>query len=243
MKYSRHLTVKHLVQCFMSQHNLHYSRFVRHALLSVLSICIFGSAFCHAVQITAEANGSDTPATSADQSAVIQNGDFQIFRTNPLPVGNSGFLMGDGINEFTRWTLDFTQDPNFALFDLSFPITSADLFLKLIPKDPEFITDFVRINSQPFINIASAVPAFTIGTPIDIHVNLLLFYSSDIIRNLLMTGAGLISMRYEDDAILTQAKLTLSNDIPEPGTYLLLFVGGLSLILFNNTRSGRIIDL
>ncbi len=243
MQHLRLLTAKYLFSPFIkSQLSLVCQRFIRHAIFCAVSIFIFDSTYCNAVQITAEANGSDTPATTADQSSFIQNGDFEIFRTNPLPIGNNGFLIGDGINEFTRWTLDFTQDPNYALFDLSLPIASADLFLRLIPKDNEFITDIVRIDSLPFVNIVSVVPAFAVGTPIDIHLNLLLFYTSDVIRSLLLNSGGIISMRYEDDAIITRGQLILSNEIPEPQTYLLLLIGGLSLTLFNNARSRHIVD-
>jgi len=46
-----------------------------------------------------------------------------------------------------------------------------------------------------------------------------------LIIDLLKTGLGVLGMRYEDDAIVVNASLSLSNSVPEPSTYLLLFIG------------------
>ncbi len=194
------------------------------AAFNLVTSCLLQSE-CSAVQITAEAFGSSSPSVTADQSQTIQNGDFQIFRSSKLPDGNRGYLIGDGINEFTKWVFDFKADPNFLIFDADQPLTSADLLITLIPQGEDFSSDFVRIDSLPNFNIGSLVPVFAINDPITLKIDLLEFYNSSLIIDLLKTGLGVLGMRYEDDAIVVNASLSLSNSVPEPSTYLLLFIG------------------
>ena len=185
-------------------------------------LSFFDIQFSNATQITALANGTSTPQTTANQNQVIQNGDFQIFRTNPLPNGNAGFLIGDGINDFTRWILDFPQDTSFPIFAQMAQLTAADLLIKLIPKNQDFSSDFVRIDSLPNINISSLVPNFIVNTQIEFSINLLQSYSSNAILALFKAGAVSLMMRYEDDAIVTPARLSLSKSLtpaPDLETY------------------------
>ena len=95
----------------------------------------------------------------------------------------------------------------------------------MIPKGQDFSSDFVRIDSLANFYIASLVPVFTVDDPVTLRINLLDFYNSNLIISLLKSGLGTLGMRYEDDAIVVNASLQLSNSVPEPATYLLLFIG------------------
>ena len=93
------------------------------------------------IKIVATASGSLTPATAVGESVV--NGDFLMVRNRIDP----NLTTGDGSDEETSWTFYFIDDPNFANFSDSRPLTSALLTLTLTPKNEGITTDGVLIET------------------------------------------------------------------------------------------------
>jgi hypothetical protein len=167
------------------------------------------------ISISATAQGSLTPPTALFPNTVT-NGDFLISASNDP-------LVGDGQEERTTWTFDFTEDPNFSALDTSASLTSAKLTLTLTTCC-NIETDKLAIQTLPSIEteIIQGLPRNTTQT---IALELLDFYSSSDILGILGNGVGgKIPMSYFDDAIVSFARLELSDDrlqsVPEPSLLL-----------------------
>jgi hypothetical protein len=90
------------------------------------------------ISIRASATGSITPPLDA-YPTIVKNGDFDILALSDSAVG-------DGNNEWTVWTFDFTKDPNFESFaDSEAGLMSAKLSLVLKPNNQHVETDSVGI--------------------------------------------------------------------------------------------------
>lgn len=99
-----------------------------------------------AVTISATANWGGEPGTATYPNTVL-NGDFTIWSFDQT-------IAGDGINDVTEWTFDFTSDPNYAAFLTIGPLTSAIITMTLIPKEAAgFPTDQVKLWPYNPINI------------------------------------------------------------------------------------------
>ncbi|NIV14178.1 MAG: hypothetical protein GWN62_23765 [Aliifodinibius sp.] len=160
------------------------------------------------ITIIATASGSLTPKTALFPETVT-NGDFLIAGKGP----DRPPLIGDGNNEITTWTFDFTRDPAFSFFSTELPLVSALLTLTLTPKNRLITTDRVRIEPLDGI-ITPAIQSLPIDETNTIHLELLSFpafgYTSDTILDVLASDAGKIPMHYSDDAILSSAQLKLT---------------------------------
>jgi hypothetical protein len=166
------------------------------------------------ITITASASGSLTPPT-APPADTVANGDFLI-GSNP-----AGGITGDGQDEETNWTFKFAGDSNFPFFSPSRPLTSALLTLTLTPKDGLITTDGVLIEGLGIIGGSTLNAPEIQGLPVSvtntIHIELLNrlpAYSSAAILGVFSAGGGQIPMRYADDAILSSAKLELTQEAP-----------------------------
>jgi hypothetical protein len=166
------------------------------------------------ITIAATATGSLTPPTAVDENVV--NGDFLIVR-NRVP----GLVTGDGLDEDTSWTFYFDDDPNLSMLSRSQPLTSARLTLTLTPQDdPGITTDGVWIESLELIGgktpNAPEIQDLPIGVTSTITIELLNrlpSYTSTAILGILFSGiGGQISMRYNDDAIISSATLELTQE-------------------------------
>jgi hypothetical protein len=160
--------------------------------------------------ISAEAMGSPTPGRLRDASLedTITNGDFVIRRS--AEGGNA--TLGDGVDEQTTWTFDFSEDPDFAAFPTADSLTSARLTLTLTPKSPHATLDIIKIEGLSGINPAQFqdIPIDTAST---IQLELLDFYTSERILEILNQGGqGQIPMYYSDDAIVSLARLDLTSE-------------------------------
>jgi hypothetical protein len=161
------------------------------------------------IKIVATASGSLTSSTAVGESVV--NGDFLILRNRIDPNRTTG----DGIDEETSWTFYFGDDPNyndFKSFSSSRPLTSALLTLTLTPKDEAVTTDVVLIESLSVIN-APEIQTLPVDVTSTIAIELLdrISYTSTAILGILFSGIeGRIVMRYNDDAIISWAKLELT---------------------------------
>lgn len=160
------------------------------------------------IKITATASGSLTPPMASDVD--VPNGDFLI-------INNSfrGLITGDGLDEATEWTFDFAGDPNFPLFSPLRPLTSALLTLTLTPVHEGVTTDAVRIETLPFI-YGPPISTSPVGETKPVLIQLLekLGYTSSAILGILFGGSGKIPMHYNDDAIVSSAKLELIQESP-----------------------------
>ncbi len=155
--------------------------------------------------ITATASGSLTPPT-APSTDTVKNGDFLIGANPPAP------LTGDGIDEETTWTFDFTGDPSFPFFSSSLPLTSALLTLTLTPRDVLITTNVVLIEGLAQIS-TPVIQSLPVGRTSTIHLQLLDFYSSAAILRVITGNASKIPMRYGNDAIISSAKLELTQQV------------------------------
>jgi|APLak6261667961_1056064.scaffolds.fasta_scaffold03707_1 hypothetical protein len=176
------------------------------------------------ITIAATASGNSTPTTAMGESVI--NGDFTInynrykdLSNPPNPIDRYSFTTGDGIDEETNWTFYFNEDPNFSLFSSSQPLTSALLTLTLTPKDPGdgITTDAFWIETLDVITGAVNAPEIqnllkdiTATIQIELLDRLPSYSSAAILQILFSSMGGRISMRYQDDAIISSATLELT---------------------------------
>jgi hypothetical protein len=203
----------------------------------------------HAVVITASATAASTQPATVPVTNALQNGAFLIAAN---PAAGPGSATGDGVDETTSWSFDFTTHPDYAAFMATGGLVEARLRLTL---NTQFfsggvgpITDVVR----PALPIGGGVfPAWTLpsfingvagtfssGTTSESLVANVGMSGADLF-NWLSTNNGQFPMVYADDAIVTAADLTLvSLPVPEPGAASLLAAGLAVLAALNRRRGG-----
>ena len=158
--------------------------------------------------ITAEATGSAEPdiIENASLEDTVTNGDFTIARTTEGVNAD----LGDGIDEQTTWTCDFSEDPNFDNFP-SAPLAFARLELTLTPKSSLVAFDIVRIEGLSDITNPPQFQNLPVDQETTVQLELLDFYSSDDILEILSEN-GELEMFYADDAIVSFARLSLTSE-------------------------------
>jgi hypothetical protein len=160
------------------------------------------------ITIIATANGSLTPPQNPS-AATITNGNFTIVGTP-----NAG-ATGDGKDEATRWSFDFNIDPNYPQFSPTLPVASAKLTLQLTAKGPQINNDTVQIALAGFSAISdSTIQGIPNNTTKLVTLQLLTHYTSAQILSALASGGGVIPMGYQDDAIVSSARLELVQHLP-----------------------------
>jgi hypothetical protein len=186
--------------------------FVVLGLVTLLAMAVPQMAF--AITITDTAKGSTTPPT-ATFPATVTNGDFLIQANSPANAQQQ--IIGNGIDETTTWTFDLRTDPDLAglgrlpgAFPTVGPLTSAVLTLTLTPKNVLITTDTVRIEGLSAIT-AEQAQTLPINVTNTIQIDLLKFFSADDILGILTANAGQIRMLYQDDAIVSFARLELTD--------------------------------
>ncbi len=161
------------------------------------------------IKITAQANGSIQPLPTNFPN-IISNGDFIITGKATAP------LVGNAVDEFTKWNFDFRDDPNFSFFSDSLDLISAKLTLVLTTKRSNTKTDNVSIDGLG--GVRGQIPSLPRNTTSVVTINLLNYnsnYSSSAILGALYgLTLGEIPMTYQDDAIVSQAKLELIQRLP-----------------------------
>ncbi|MCP4422271.1 MAG: hypothetical protein GY805_37155 [Chloroflexi bacterium] len=156
------------------------------------------------VTITSLVRGSTTPRTKIFPETV-RNIDFEIVGNTEAPN------TGDGNDERTDWVFNFTTHDSYSSFSTSKELKFARLTLMLEPKNALITTDLVEIDGLPQI----ATPLIQ-TLPVDgrIHtftIELLHYYCSANILEILVKHVGKIPMKYRDDAIVSYAHLELSH--------------------------------
>lgn len=172
--------------------------------------------------VTATGTGSATPPIVAGPQV---NGSFTI--TPAPPASNSG----DGVDDTTRWILDFKGDPGWATFPAGKPLQSAVLTLTLTPGHPLVSNDTVAIQGLPGIS-DPAIQGLPVGIANTVQIDLTDYYSSSQINGILTGGGfGEIPLVYQDDTIVSFAQLDLFVQGPPTGTntYALGLVGLLGI--------------
>jgi hypothetical protein len=158
--------------------------------------------------ISAEAIGSPTPERLRDASLedTIINGDFVISRS----AEGENTTLGDGIDEQTTWTFDFSEDPDFAVFPTAGSLASARLTLTLTPTSQ--LTTFNTIKIEGLSSISPGqFQNLPTGTTTTIQLELLDFYASERILEILnQDGQGQIPMFYSGGATASSARLDLT---------------------------------
>ena len=155
------------------------------------------------ITFTSKATGKLTPPLK-EHPAKVENGDFCIVGNENAPT------VGDGINETTTWGMDFNEDINWNSFHEKKPIIDAKLELTLTPKDDLITTDILNVKGlDPIGNaIFSELPVDETST---VCIDLLEEgYGEKQIRNRL--GDGILNFEYSDDAILSSAKLKITQE-------------------------------
>lgn len=156
---------------------------------------------------SAEAIGSPTPDQLQDASLedTITNGDFVIRRAE-----GENTTLGDGIDEQTTWTFDFSEDPDFAVFPTADSLASARLTLTLTPTSPLITFGTVKIEGLFGVSPAQ-FQNLPINTPSTIQLELLDFYTSERILEILnQESQGQIPMFYSGGATVSLARLDLT---------------------------------
>lgn len=161
------------------------------------------------ITITAVASGSlsPTPGTYPDP---VRNGDF-VITGHPQAIA-----VGEGIDEETRWSFDFNADPAYQFFTQAQGLTAAVLTLTLTPRNSQVNTDLVRLDAPGFGNIAGPIVVLPVNRTSTIQIDLLAqpTYTPGAILAALAAGNGKLPMAYGDDAIISGARLELSQDTP-----------------------------
>ncbi len=189
-------------------------------LIASFTLLALSTGKALAVSITATASGSSEPIPVIGED--LQNGDFLI----KLNQAASSLPTGDGSDEFTVWSFDFSNDSNLASFLVSDSLAEASLTLTLSPKSTLAINDVTGI---PEVYSSTAFDIPSIGSTETITINLLDFglTSEQLLDTLngsdpnnlgIPNGSHLIPWFYEDDSIVSfaQLELTASQSVPEP---------------------------
>jgi hypothetical protein len=157
--------------------------------------------------MSAEAIGGPTPdRLHASLEDTMTNGDFVIRQS----AEGENTTLGDGIDEQTTWTFDFSEDPDFAVFPTADSLASARLTLTLTPTSPLTTFDTIKIEGLSGISPAQS-QNLPINTASTIQLELLDFYTSERILEILnQDSQGQIPMFYSGGATVSLARLDLT---------------------------------
>ena len=150
--------------------------------------------------IEARAKGC-LPAPIISGAGSVLNGDFLIHST----IGP----VGDGNDEVTDWTMDFSKDPCCKEFLRRRLLCCATLVLTVTPKNGLFTNDRVYITGLGAVDLFNftGYSSLAVGKTSTVTLNLLSYFSSTGLLNLLTTNGCKLAMQYQDDAIISYANI------------------------------------
>jgi hypothetical protein len=177
------------------------------------------------ISATARANWAQPVTVPGSQNLV--NGDYTIYANPDWP--NNFYLTGDGIDETTRWSFDFTSDPGYAAFLANGTVTEATYSITLNTKyffegiGPPGAITYPSTGGDglfPLWNLSGQMTG--VGGQWSRAT-----FTTQLVGNLGMNGgelygwlashAGLFPMVFADDAVVVESTLTLmAAPGPEP---------------------------
>lgn len=184
--------------------------------------------FMPLMPLTQTVSGSVKPAI-ANYPGTVTNGGFVIQSGSPLvPV------VGDGNDEYTQWTFNFSKDPCCRGLIYANGLCSAHLKMTISPKNGLYYNDSVYVAlpgthtayypKSVSISTFAGYSGSAVGSTITIDKELIGPYTSAEIVNALSAGGCNLSFAYQDDAIVSYAELTL---VPNPTCVSALTIGSL----------------
>lgn len=168
----------------------------------------------------------------ANEGDTLQSGDFTL-----VSLYTDGLDLGDGVNEMTKWSFDFSPIST----SIATPLKSAILDLTLTNSHPLITTDTIGIDGLGGVSVKniktisgdSLLSQLPPGQPTAVQIDLLQYSQFSGIENLFNSNGGIIDMYYQDDVIISSARLTLKT-VPEPtaaaGLLLLGTIGAGSML-------------
>jgi hypothetical protein len=134
---------------------------------------------------------------------VVTNGAFVI-----TDYGFKPKEVGDRWNESTDWTFDFGSQPTSSWRRLA-SVDHASLCLHLVTGRGDVLNDYFSLKHYAtFTNLLSGVP---LNTNVVVTLDLLDQCTGEqILKDLQGAPEGQISIRYDDDALIYKAEITLS---------------------------------
>ncbi len=190
-----------------------------------IAISSFMSQQASAASITAVSLGDEINQITGTS---LQYGDFTIkANTGNPPITR----LGDGIDETVTWDFNF-NDSDVNSFLSGNSLTSAVLSLTLSPRSGLITTDSTGIAGVAGVAIPNIPGIPALGQTGTVQFDLLDFGfdSNDILNALRFGTPNSISWFYQDDAIISNAQLTLVSEdaveVPEHSSILGLFVLG-----------------
>ncbi len=136
----------------------------------------------------------------------VTNGDFVISAMANADSSTLVKKVGDGWNEVTDWTFDFTHEEPVQWSRLR-KITSATLELHLWVDGEAYGNDKVRLKF--FAEATNFLDGVSPKTHTKVKIDLLQVCTGEEILRQLARNKGKLPARYEDDAIVYEAVLTL----------------------------------
>ncbi len=156
------------------------------------------------VTITSLVRGETAPPVRTGEKKMM-NIDFKI-------VGDEAAThIGDGSDEYTEWIFDFSLHPVYPSFSILRDLKFARLTLMVEPKNILITTDVVEIVGLHHISTPLIQTLPVDGRIHTVTINLLDYYCSASILEILSTHSGKIKMKYQDDAIVSYAHLELAH--------------------------------
>ena len=206
------------------------------AIFTALTLWVPKEAVAISIKATATGSSNPTPIVGGD----LQNGDFLILQNPGVPT----YPTGDGADERTDWSFDFSSDSNLEFFPTSGPLESAILTLTLSPVHFGVGTDSTGVLGGKVIRVPDIPDIPDEGTTSTISIDLLDFgFTSADIINSIDPFTNIIPWFYTDDAVISYAELELTveqeiESTPEPTSTLGMF-GLAAIALFGYKRQRR----